>query len=152
MAPTNRRTPGAPLVVSILLALSVVALWNGWATGQLNIWQSAPWTATDVTVVDNGVQLKSLGCRGAAPLDGHGEAWLDIGLPDGIHVMVVKKDGDVLITPPGSIAITGGALQGPAGMATFTVEPSLQYGGRAVRIHGVVASTTFVTITCTHGP
>ncbi len=152
MARVNRKAPGAPLVVSILLALSAVAAWHGWATGQITVWRSAPWATavvvTAVTTTNNAEAFDSPGCQADAPLDANREAWVNIGLPDGIHVMVVRKGGDVLITPPAGVVITGGALTSPTADVTFAVDPSQQFAGRAVRVHGAPAGTGFVTITC----
>lgn len=148
------RTPKRHLALWIFLSFLIVgALVNGALAGRLNLWQNAPWAAIEVTATGSQqTQLESPGCQGGARLDANQEAWLNIGQPDGIHVMVVRKDGDLLITPPANTTITGGVLEGPTGTTMFIVEPSLRYGGRAVRVHGADPQVEAVTVTCNHGP
>ncbi|MGB4956958.1 MAG: hypothetical protein WBO49_00745 [Candidatus Saccharimonas sp.] len=147
------RKPKRHWALGIFLGLLIVcSLINAGLTGQLNLWQSAPWAAIEVTATGNQTPLESPGCRGGARLDANQEAWVDVGQPDGIHVMVVRKDGDLLITPPANLTITGGVLEGPTGTTMFIVEPSLRYGGRAVRVHGANPQVAAVTVTCNHGP
>ena len=147
------RRPMGHLVLSILIiGLIAGAIANWVRAGQINLWQSTQWAAIEVTAAANQTHLESTGCRGSAHLDVNQEAWLYVGRPDGIHVMLIKKDGDLLITPPANITITGGRLEGPSVTTMFIVEPSLRYGGRAVRVHGADPQLAAVTVTCNHGP
>lgn len=147
------RKPRRHWALGIFLGCLIVSsLINGARTGQLNLWQGAPWAAIEVTANSSQTQLESPSCQGSARLDANQEAWVDVGQPDGIHVMVVRKDGDLLITPPANVTITGGVLEGPTGTTMFIVEPSLRYGGRAVRVHGANPQVEAVTVTCNHGP
>ena len=148
------RTPWTQRALWIFLSFLIVgALVNGALAGRLNLWQNAPWAAIEVTATGSQqTQLESPGCQGGARLDANQEAWVDVGQPDGIHVMVVRKDGDFLITPPTNTTITGGVLEGPSGRATFFVEPSLRYAGRAVRVNGAGPQAETVSLTCKRSP
>lgn len=147
-----RRPMRNPVLWVFIGSLIAGALFNGFRTGQLNGWQAAQWAAVEVIATPGNQTQQEADCQGRARLDANQEAWLNIGQPDGIHVMVVRDNGDLLITPPANTTITGGALQGPAGSATFIVEPSLRYSGRAVRVHGADPQVEAVTVTCNDGP
>ena len=147
------RKPRRHWALGIFLGLLIVcSLINAGLTGQLNLWQGAPWAAIEVTANSSQTQLESPSCQGSARLDANQEAWVDVGQPDGIHVMVVRKDGDFLITPPTNTTITGGVLEGPSGRATFFVEPSLRYAGRAVRVNGAGPQAETISLTCKRSP
>lgn len=147
-----RRPMGNPGLWAFIGFLIAGALFNGFRTGQLNGWQAAQWAAVEVIATPGSQTQQEADCQGSARLDANQEAWVDVGQPDGIHVMVVRKDGDLLITPPANLTITGGRLEGPTGTTMFIVEPSLRYGGRAVRVHGADPQLAAVTVTCNHGP